>query len=109
MSRKKAANCVRGRRGRAQSTRGGGCGCAGDCCARSCARRRCAARGVEIYRSTTTDTRRAIEKCTFDQARLIRHNRILAKNGIAPDGELSFSWAKLTAGTPLDRKAITRL
>ncbi|TXT15826.1 hypothetical protein VHUM_00329 [Vanrija humicola] len=39
----------------------------------------------------------AIEKCTFDQARLIRHNRILAKNGIAPDG------------TPLDRKAITRL
>ncbi|WWC91885.1 uncharacterized protein L201_006834 [Kwoniella dendrophila CBS 6074] len=39
----------------------------------------------------------AIEKCTFDQARLIRHNRILAKNGIAPDG------------TPLDSKAITRL
>ncbi|WVR09581.1 hypothetical protein IAU60_006651 [Kwoniella sp. DSM 27419] len=39
----------------------------------------------------------AIEKCTFDQARLIRHNRILAKNGIAPDG------------TPLDRKAITHL
>ncbi|ORY31656.1 hypothetical protein BCR39DRAFT_88072 [Naematelia encephala] len=39
----------------------------------------------------------AIERCTFDQARLIRHNRILAKNGIAPDG------------TPLDRKAITRL
>ncbi|KAK1922202.1 hypothetical protein DB88DRAFT_497528 [Papiliotrema laurentii] len=39
----------------------------------------------------------AIERVTFDQARLIRHNRILAKNGIAPDG------------TPLDRKAITRL
>ncbi|EIW72171.1 hypothetical protein M231_01858 [Tremella mesenterica] len=39
----------------------------------------------------------ALERCTFDQARLIRHNRILAKNGIAPDG------------TPLDRKAITRL
>ncbi|RSH86411.1 uncharacterized protein EHS24_004661 [Apiotrichum porosum] len=39
----------------------------------------------------------AVERCTFDQARLIRHNRILAKNGIAPDG------------TPLDRKAITRL
>ncbi|OWT37555.1 hypothetical protein J008_05046 [Cryptococcus neoformans] len=39
----------------------------------------------------------AIERCTFDQARLIRHNRILAKNGIAPDG------------TPLDRKAITHL
>jgi len=39
----------------------------------------------------------AIERCTFDQARLIRHNRILAKNGIAPDG------------TPLDRKAVTRL
>jgi len=32
-------------------------------------------------------TSRAIERCTFDQARLIRHNRILAKNGIAPDGE----------------------
>lgn len=31
--------------------------------------------------------RRAVERCTFDQARLIRHNRILAKNGIAPDGE----------------------
>ena len=30
---------------------------------------------------------RAVERCTFDQARLIRHNRILAKNGIAPDGE----------------------
>ncbi|KAK4684690.1 hypothetical protein P7C73_g5477, partial [Tremellales sp. Uapishka_1] len=39
----------------------------------------------------------AIERCNFDQARLIRHNRILAKNGIAPDG------------TPLDRKAVTRL
>lgn len=34
---------------------------------------------------------RAIERCTFDQARLIRHNRILAKNGIAPDGKLKFS------------------
>ncbi|WVN89284.1 uncharacterized protein L203_104505 [Cryptococcus depauperatus CBS 7841] len=39
----------------------------------------------------------SIERCTFDQARLIRHNRILAKNGIASDG------------TPLDRKAITHL
>ncbi|BEI81168.1 hypothetical protein CcaverHIS002_0203280 [Cutaneotrichosporon cavernicola] len=39
----------------------------------------------------------AVERCTFDRARLIRHNRILAKNGIAPDG------------TPLDRKAVTRL
>ena len=29
---------------------------------------------------------RAIERCTFDRARLIRHNRLLAKNGIAPDG-----------------------
>ena len=29
---------------------------------------------------------RAIERCNFDQARLIRHNRILAANGIAPDG-----------------------
>lgn len=33
-------------------------------------------------------TNRAIEKCSFDRARLIRHNRILAKNGIAPDGKL---------------------
>lgn len=39
----------------------------------------------------------AINRCTFDQARLIRHNQILAANGIAPDG------------TPLDSKAITRL
>ncbi|KAJ9114160.1 hypothetical protein QFC20_001676 [Naganishia adeliensis] len=39
----------------------------------------------------------AIERCNFDQARLIRHNRILAANGIAPDG------------TPMDSKAITRL
>lgn len=29
----------------------------------------------------------AVERCGFDQARLIRHNRHLAKNGIAPDGE----------------------
>lgn len=35
---------------------------------------------------TNVDGDRAIERCTFDQARLIRHNRILAKNGIAPDG-----------------------
>ncbi|WWC64774.1 uncharacterized protein I303_107386 [Kwoniella dejecticola CBS 10117] len=49
-------------------------------------------RGVEEVRRIM-----AIERCTFDQARLIRHNRILAKNGIAPDG------------TPLDSKAITRL
>lgn len=35
----------------------------------------------------------AIERCNFDQARLIRHNRILAKNGIAPDGEyLCLAW-----------------
>lgn len=32
---------------------------------------------------------RAIERCGFDQARLIRHNRHLAKNGIAPDGKSS--------------------
>lgn len=36
--------------------------------------------------NTNVDGNRAIERCTFDQARLIRHNRILAKNGIAPDG-----------------------
>jgi hypothetical protein len=58
-------------------------------------------------------TPRAIERCTFDQARLIRHNRILAKNGIAPDGVLDrvqvrADYTDLT-GTPLDSKAITRL
>jgi hypothetical protein len=55
---------------------------------------------------------RAIERCTFDQARLIRHNRILAKNGIAPDGTLltycTFR-TEIRAGTPLDNKAVTRL
>jgi hypothetical protein len=35
--------------------------------------------------------RRAINRCTFDQARLIRHNQILAANGIAPDGKLPLS------------------
>jgi len=49
-------------------------------------------RGVEEVRRIM-----AIEKCSFDRARLIRQNRLLAANGIAPDG------------TPLDRKAITRL
>jgi len=37
------------------------------------------------------------ERVTFDQARLIRQNRILAANGIDP------------SGMPLDSKAITRL
>ncbi|KAJ6485631.1 hypothetical protein C8R45DRAFT_997277 [Mycena sanguinolenta] len=37
------------------------------------------------------------ERVNFDQARLIRHNRILAQNGIDP------------SGMPLDSKAITRL
>ncbi|KDR68024.1 hypothetical protein GALMADRAFT_257596 [Galerina marginata CBS 339.88] len=37
------------------------------------------------------------ERVNFDQARLIRHNRILARNGIDP------------SGMPLDSKAITRL
>jgi len=37
------------------------------------------------------------EGVEFDQARLIRHNRILAQNGIDP------------TGMPLDAKAITRL
>jgi len=37
------------------------------------------------------------EKVNFDQARLIRHNQILARNGIDP------------SGMPLDSKAITRL
>lgn len=62
----------------------------------------------------------AIERCNFDQARLIRHNRILAKNGIAPDGECSCAvrgpqdcWdhcaETFVTGTPMDSKAITRL
>ncbi|EKM82014.1 hypothetical protein AGABI1DRAFT_112192 [Agaricus bisporus var. burnettii JB137-S8] len=37
------------------------------------------------------------ERVNFDQARLIRHNRILASNGID------------ASGMPLDSKAITRL
>ncbi|KAM6496824.1 Fungal protein of unknown function (DUF2015) domain containing protein [Amanita muscaria] len=37
------------------------------------------------------------ERVSFDQARLIRQNRILARNGIDP------------SGMPLDAKAITRL
>ncbi|KAF8801364.1 hypothetical protein BYT27DRAFT_7216254 [Phlegmacium glaucopus] len=37
------------------------------------------------------------EGVNFDQARLIRHNRILARNGIDP------------SGMPLDSKAVTRL
>ncbi|KAF8074681.1 hypothetical protein FPV67DRAFT_1559370 [Lyophyllum atratum] len=37
------------------------------------------------------------QRVNFDQARLIRHNRILAQNGIDP------------SGMPLDSKAITRL
>jgi len=37
------------------------------------------------------------ENVNFDQARLIRHNRILARNGIDP------------SGIPLDSKAVTRL
>ncbi|KAF9009501.1 hypothetical protein BDQ17DRAFT_1274434 [Cyathus striatus] len=37
------------------------------------------------------------ERVNFDQARLIRHNRILARNGIDP------------SGMPLDAKAVTRL
>ncbi|KAJ7089888.1 hypothetical protein B0H15DRAFT_779633 [Mycena belliarum] len=37
------------------------------------------------------------ERVGFDQARLIRHNRILAQNGIDP------------TGMPMDSKAVTRL
>ncbi|GLB43357.1 putative fungal protein of unknown function (DUF2015) [Lyophyllum shimeji] len=37
------------------------------------------------------------QRVNFDQARLIRHNRILARNGIDP------------SGMPLDSKAVTRL
>ncbi|KAH7910296.1 hypothetical protein BJ138DRAFT_1153248 [Hygrophoropsis aurantiaca] len=37
------------------------------------------------------------DRVNFDQARLIRHNQILARNGIDP------------SGMPMDSKAITRL
>ncbi|KAG9002191.1 hypothetical protein FRB95_012618 [Tulasnella sp. JGI-2019a] len=37
------------------------------------------------------------QRVNFDQARLIRHNQILARNGIDP------------SGMPLDAKAVTRL
>ncbi|KNE95337.1 hypothetical protein PSTG_11321 [Puccinia striiformis f. sp. tritici PST-78] len=38
------------------------------------------------------------KKCTFDEARLIRHKRHLKRNGIDPD-----------TGLPMDKKAITSL
>jgi hypothetical protein len=44
---------------------------------------------LQCSRGIVADECRAIERCTFDRARLIRHNRILAKNGIAPDGKLA--------------------
>lgn len=66
----------------------------------------CGAVGTEERRWLT---HRAVEKCTFDRARLIRHNRILAKNGIAPDGKGLHKCEADHAGTPLDRKAVTRL
>ncbi|KAH9821739.1 hypothetical protein DFH28DRAFT_1120033 [Melampsora americana] len=40
----------------------------------------------------------AEHRCNFDQARLIRHNRYLARNGVDP-----------LTGLPTDRKAITSL
>lgn len=51
---------------------------------------------------------------SFDQARLIRHNRILASNGIDPSGEdsrlnLNDSMLICVSGMPLDSKAVTHL
>lgn len=51
---------------------------------------------------------------SFDQARLIRHHRHLAANGIDPSGESSdwFQWfhpITFSSGMPLDAKAVTRL
>lgn len=47
-----------------------------------------------------TEVRRIMleHSCNFDQARLIRHNRYLARNGVDP-----------LTGLPTDRKAITSL
>ena len=62
------------------------------------------------------DTRSDCFCCSFDQARLIRQNRILARNGIDPSGS---NFPLHTAarilpyydpiGMPLDSKAVTRL
>lgn len=52
---------------------------------------------------------------SFDQARLIRHNQILARNGIDPSGvslsRLKFGLSDLfrSLGMPMDSKAVTRL
>jgi hypothetical protein len=51
---------------------------------------------------------------SFDQARLIRHNRILARNGIDPSGlfgvpHVSYARPHGFLGMPLDSKAVTRL
>ncbi len=51
----------------------------------------------------TLSYRRAIERCNFDQARLIRHNRILAKNGIAPDGQ-----SRATRRASLESRKLTQ-
>jgi hypothetical protein len=56
--------------------------------------------------------------CSFDEARLIRQNEMLLRNGIDPSGVLSRKlWGRcvlnidvfVDTGMPLDSKAITRL
>ena len=51
---------------------------------------------------------------SFDQARLIRHHRYLAANGIDPSGESPLHlirgyYTTSLAGMPLGAKAVTRL
>ena len=51
---------------------------------------------------------------SFDQARLIRHHRYLAANGIDSSGESPLNlvrgyYTASLAGMPLDAKAVTRL
>ena len=51
---------------------------------------------------------------SFDQARLIRHHRHLAANGVDPSGKShpnfrSWLLTAFLAGMPLDAKAVTRL
>jgi hypothetical protein len=51
---------------------------------------------------------------SFDQARLIRHHRYLAANGVDSSGESPLNlvrgyYTTSLAGMPLDAKAVTRL
>ena len=51
---------------------------------------------------------------SFDQARLIRQNRIFARNGVDASGEIHLvfyvcTFTNVSTGMPMDSKAVTRL